>query len=173
VILIGLFLVQKRGTADIGKFFGHIMLLWFFTSGLLGLSMIVSEPRVLAAVNPSYGAHFLTHNGLVGYLVLGTIFLVVTGGEALYADMGHFGPQPIRLAWLRGAAQPRAQLFRARCATAGSPGGRSAVFPNSSIGGAVSIGTSCELATIIASQAMTTAVFSLTRQAYNWANFLA
>jgi KUP system potassium uptake protein len=92
VILIGLFLVQKRGTADIGKFFGHIMLLWFFTSGLLGLSMIVSEPRVLAAVNPSYGAHFLTHNGLVGYLVLGTIFLVVTGGEALYADMGHFGP---------------------------------------------------------------------------------
>ncbi len=99
VILIGVFMIQSRGTARIGRLFGPIMLLWFAVLAVLGVTHIVQAPQVLAAVNPIYAANFFLHNGWQGFLVLGTVFLVVTGGEALYADMGHFGRRPIRLAW--------------------------------------------------------------------------
>jgi KUP system potassium uptake protein len=98
-ILTALFLFQSRGTEGVGKIFGPATLLWFLTLAILGLSWIVRQPNVLAAVNPLHGLSFFVKNGFHGYLVLGSVFLVVTGGEALYADMGHFGKAPIRLAW--------------------------------------------------------------------------
>ncbi|MCL5997837.1 MAG: potassium transporter Kup [Chloroflexi bacterium] len=99
VILIALFLIQSRGTGDIGRLFGPVMLVWFVTLALLGLSHLVQYPAVLAAINPLRAVTFFQANGWAGFLILGTVFLVVTGGEALYADMGHFGRRPIRLAW--------------------------------------------------------------------------
>ena len=99
VILIVLFAIQSRGTARIGGLFGPIMIAWFAVLAILGITHIVQAPQVLAAANPYYAVAFFLHNGWQGFLVLGTVFLVVTGGEALYADMGHFGPRPIRLAW--------------------------------------------------------------------------
>jgi len=98
-ILIGLFLVQKRGTGGIGAVFGPITFLWFATIAALGISHIIHYPAVLAAISPVHGVSFLAHHGERGLLVLGGVFLAVTGGEALYADLGHFGRQPIRLAW--------------------------------------------------------------------------
>jgi KUP system potassium uptake protein len=98
-ILIGLFLIQRRGTGGLGKLFGPVMIVWFTTLAVLGIRWIVTEPRVLTAVNPWYAVTFFAHNGFIGFLVLGSVFLVVTGGESLYADMGHFGRTPIRIAW--------------------------------------------------------------------------
>src|SRR5678816_3688465 len=97
VILIGLFLLQKKGTAGIGSVFGPIMLLWFLTIAALGIAQIARVPSVLLAVNPLHAVAFFAENRMHGFLVLGTVFLVVTGGEALYADMGHFGARPIRI----------------------------------------------------------------------------
>jgi KUP system potassium uptake protein len=98
-ILIALFTFQKQGTAGIGKVFGPITLLWFAVLAVLGFIQIIRYPAVLAAVNPIYGVQFFMETGWHGYLVLGSVFLVVTGGEALYADMGHFGTKPIRIDW--------------------------------------------------------------------------
>lgn len=102
-ILVGLFFVQSRGTAGIARVFGPIMLLWFSTLGVLGLLRVIDQSpehaSVLTAVNPWLGIRFLLTQGEVGFLVLGSVVLVITGGEALYADMGHFGAKPIRLAW--------------------------------------------------------------------------
>jgi KUP system potassium uptake protein len=98
-ILIGLFYFQRRGTAGLGSIFGPVTLAWFGVLSVLGISQILKAPKVLAAVNPWYGVDFFFANGWMGFLVLGSVFLVVTGGEALYADMGHFGPRPIKLAW--------------------------------------------------------------------------
>lgn len=102
-ILIGLFSVQSRGTAGIARVFGPIMLIWFLTLGVLGAIRIFgSGPEglsVLGAINPLYGIQFLFQSGGAGFFVLGSVVLVITGGEALYADMGHFGPRPIRVAW--------------------------------------------------------------------------
>src|SRR5205085_9884880 len=98
-ILVGLFLVQRRGTGFLGGIFGPIMLLWFIVIGILGLRGILLEPRILAAFNPFYAVDLLIHAPrLVALAVLGATFLAVTGGEAMYADMGHFGRLPIRLA---------------------------------------------------------------------------
>jgi KUP system potassium uptake protein len=99
VILIGLFKIQSRGTARVGTMFGPVMVLWFTTIGVLGLAELVRHPGVLAALSPHYGLQFFLANGWSGFLVLGAVFLVVTGGEALYADMGHFGVRPIRIVW--------------------------------------------------------------------------
>ena len=99
VILVALFAVQKAGTAKVGAMFGPVMIVWFITLSALGIYHIIREPRVLAAISPHYAFNFFTHNGVTGFLILGTVFLVVTGGEALYADMGHFGLKPIRLVW--------------------------------------------------------------------------
>ncbi len=99
VVLVALFAVQRFGTAKVGAMFGPVMLVWFTTIAGLGLWHILREPSVLAAILPTYAVYFFVHNGLTGFLVLGAVFLVVTGGEALYADMGHFGAKPIRLVW--------------------------------------------------------------------------
>src|SRR5687767_1001734 len=98
-IVIVLFLFQRRGTASVGKVFGPITLLWFAVLGILGFLQILRYPSVLAAVNPLYAVQFFADTGWHGYLVLGSVFLAVTGGEALYADMGHFGTRAIRLDW--------------------------------------------------------------------------
>ena len=99
VILVGLFLLQSRGTASIGALFGPVMLLWFGTIGALGLSEIVRQPAVLTAVSPSHAVRFFAEDVGRGFVVLGAVFLVVTGGEALYADLGHFGHRAIQIAW--------------------------------------------------------------------------
>ena len=99
VILVALFLFQRRGTARVGKIFGPVTLMWFIVLALLGIVQIVQYPNVLGAVNPLHGLNFFIRNGWHGFLILGSVFLVVTGGEALYADMGHFGIRPIRLVW--------------------------------------------------------------------------
>lgn len=98
-ILVGLFGFQSRGTSAVGGVFGPVTLVWFGVLALLGLLQVVKVPAVLAAVNPVHAVRFFAETGWDGYLVLGSVFLVVTGGEALYADMGHFGTRPIRLAW--------------------------------------------------------------------------
>jgi KUP system potassium uptake protein len=98
-ILVGLFLLQSRGTAGVGKIFGPVTLLWFVTLAVLGIAQIFHYPQVLTAVDPSHGIEFFIRNGWHGFIILGSVFLVVTGGEALYADMGHFGIRPIRFAW--------------------------------------------------------------------------
>ncbi len=100
VLLIGFFLVQARGTAKLATLFGPIMLVWFVTLAALGVTHIADAPQILLAASPHYAIMFLVHHGLVGFLVLGSVFLTVTGAEALYADMGHFGRWPIQSAWL-------------------------------------------------------------------------
>jgi KUP system potassium uptake protein len=100
LILVVLFSVQSRGTAMVAAAFGPVMMVWFLTLAVLGLSHISDDPGVLAALNPWYGIKFLTTHGTIGLITLGAVFLVVTGGEALYADLGHFGRKPIQSAWL-------------------------------------------------------------------------
>ena len=100
VVLTALFLLQPRGTERVGAVFGPVMVAWFLVIGILGAAAIVQNPEVLQAVSPLHGARFLGEHGRVGLVVLGVVFLVVTGAEALYADMGHFGARPIRLAWM-------------------------------------------------------------------------
>jgi KUP system potassium uptake protein len=98
-ILLALFMVQKHGTGGVGKAFGPVTLVWFLTIGILGLSEIAREPRILAAINPLYALTFFRTHGFLAFVVLGAVFLAVTGAEALYADIGHFGKKPIRLAF--------------------------------------------------------------------------
>jgi KUP system potassium uptake protein len=100
-LLLGLFLVQRHGTAHVGRFFGPIMVIWFIIIGVLGAIEIVKQPEILRALDPLYGIQLLTADPLRGFLLLGAVVLAVTGAEALYADMGHFGRTPIRIAWLR------------------------------------------------------------------------
>jgi KUP system potassium uptake protein len=98
-ILMALFFFQEHGTAKVGRIFGPVMVIWFAVIGALGLHEILLAPQVLAAVNPWYGLSFFIHHGRAAFILLGAVVLVVTGAEALYADMGHFGKRPIRLAW--------------------------------------------------------------------------
>jgi KUP system potassium uptake protein len=100
VVLIGLFAVQSRGTAKVAAWFGPIMVVWFITLAALGIINIIDDVSILKAANPYYAIYFLANHGAVGFIVLGSVFLAVTGAEALYADMGHFGKGPIRIAWL-------------------------------------------------------------------------
>ncbi len=100
VILFTLFMVQSRGTGGVATFFGPIMLVWFASIAVLGASHIGDAPRIFMAFNPLNGLHFLGSHGMIGFLVLGSVFLAVTGAEALYADMGHFGCRPIQIAWI-------------------------------------------------------------------------
>jgi KUP system potassium uptake protein len=99
-LLVGLFLFQARGTASLARLFGPVMVVWFFMLAALGVAHILDDPLVLTALSPHFAAEFLLTHGLVGFLVLGSVFLTVTGAEALYADMGHFGRWPIQSAWL-------------------------------------------------------------------------
>ncbi len=166
-ILIGLFTLQSRGTQKVGSLFGPVVLLWFLTLGVLGVSKIVENPSVFAAINPMYAVDFFAENGMRGFLVLGSVFLVVTGGEALYADMGHFGTRPIRLTWftivLPGLLLNyfgQGAMVMADPSTIEHPfflmAPRWAIIP-------LVVLTTC--ATVIASQAVISGAFSLTRQA--------
>jgi KUP system potassium uptake protein len=167
LVLVGLFMVQKAGTAKVGAFFGPVMVVWFATIAVLGLIQIVKEPHVLAAINPIYGYRFFAHTHLTGFLVLGAVFLVVTGGEALYADMGHFGARPIRIAWF-SYVFPALLLnyFGQGAFLLHTPSGTDQPFFKMAPGWAlyplVGLAT---IATVIASQAVISGAFSLTRQA--------
>jgi KUP system potassium uptake protein len=166
-ILVGLFVIQSRGTEGIGKLFGPVMMVWFATLAILGLRWIIREPAVLAAVNPAYAVRFFAHNGVQGFLVLGSVFLVVTGGEALYADMGHFGRRPIRLAWFT-LVLPSLMLnyFGQSALLLNAPKDVQHPFysmaPSWALYPLVILAT---IATVIASQAVISGAFSLTRQA--------
>src|ERR1017187_7461388 len=98
-VLVAIFALQPQGSARIGKLFGPVMTVWFVTIGVLGFSGVMSHPGVLVALDPRYGFAYLFTHGFTGFLVLGAVFLCATGAEALYADMGHFGPRPIRFTW--------------------------------------------------------------------------
>lgn len=167
VILIGLFLFQRYGTARVGAIFGPIMLIWFATIGVLGVAGILREPSVLAAVNPAHAVAFFGRNGLQGFLVLGAVFLVATGGEALYADLGHFGERPIQIDWfgLVGLSLV-ANYFGQGALLLSDPRAVSSPFyrlaPSWSLYPLIGLATA---ATIIASQAIISGAFSLTRQA--------
>lgn len=100
VILAGLFIIQARGTAQVGKLFAPVMVIWFVTLAILGIQAVTKQPQVLAALNPVYALNLLNELGGKGFLIMGSVVLVITGAEALYADMGHFGLKPIRIAWL-------------------------------------------------------------------------
>ncbi len=167
VLLAGLFLVQHRGTARVGAVFGPIMLVWFATLALLGVWSIARYPQVLFSVSPLYAVEFFRENGWHGFLILGTVFLVVTGGEALYADMGHFGREPIRLAWF-SLVLPALILnyFGQGALLLRDPSHAVNPFfhmvPDAALYPMVVLATA---ATVIASQAVISGAFSLTRQA--------
>jgi KUP system potassium uptake protein len=167
IILFILFFIQKKGTAKVGSYFGPIMLIWFFTIAVLGIFQIVQRPSVLLAVSPHFGIHFFLANGWNGFLVLGSVFLVVTGGEALYADMGHFGKHPIRLNWFYVVLPSltlnyfgQSALLLKDAANAENP--FFLMAPSWMLFFIVPLAT---VATCIASQAVISGAFSLTRQA--------
>jgi KUP system potassium uptake protein len=167
VILIVLFLMQRRGTAGVGALFGPVMLVWFLVIAVLGIAEIFRHPGVLAAAHPGHAVRFFLENRWRGFLTLGSVFLVVTGGEALYADMGHFGARPIRLVWF-GLVLPalllnyfgQGALLLRDPAAAENPFFR--MGPAWSLYPLVVLST---LAASIASQAVISGAFSLTRQA--------
>ena len=167
VVLVALFLIQRHGTARIGILFGPIMVTWFLVLGALGVHGILQHPEVLQAMNPVWGVRFfIVHPGM-GVAILGAVVLALTGAEALYADMGHFGRKPIRIAWL-GLAMPGLVLnyFGQGALVIADPTVVHHVFfelvPQDYIIGLVILST---MAAVIASQAVITGVFSLTRQA--------
>ena len=166
-ILIGLFMVQHRGTAAIGRLFGPVMAVWFTTIGVLGAVNVAGNPGVFRAVNPGYAISFFADNGFRGFLVLGAVILVVVGGEALYADMGHFGRRPIVLGWY-GLVMPSLVLvyFGQGALLIDDPGAIDNPFyrlaPDWALYPLVVLAT---VATVIASQALISGAFSLTRQA--------
>jgi KUP system potassium uptake protein len=166
-ILLALFGIQSQGTATIGRFFGPIMLLWFVVIALMGIWGIVQHPSVLAALNPVYGLSYLFSNGVTGFLVLGAVFLCVTGAEALYADMGHFGKGPIRLAWFAVVFPSLILNYagQAGLVLEGAPTDGNIFFrlcPGPLLIPLIVLAT---VATIIASQSIITGAFSMTRQA--------
>ncbi|MBL8772000.1 MAG: potassium transporter Kup [Phenylobacterium sp.] len=167
VILVALFLVQSRGTASMAKFFGPITALWFLTLGGLGLLHISDDFSILRALSPHYGVLFLVDNGFLGFVILGSVFLAVTGAEALYADMGHFGKRPIQAAWL-GLCLPALVLnyFGQGALVLSDPSARANPFfemiPQAAYWPVLALAT---LAAIIASQAVITGAFSMTQQA--------
>jgi KUP system potassium uptake protein len=167
IILVGLFAVQSRGTAKVAAFFGPVMVVWFIAIAIAGLANILDDPHVLMAINPFYGVKFLAGHGHIGLVTLGLVFLAVTGGEALYADLGHFGRKPIQAAWLflvfpalifnyfgQGA------LVLADASAIESPFYR--LVPEALLLPMIALATA---ATVIASQAVITGAYSLVAQA--------
>jgi KUP system potassium uptake protein len=168
VVLIGLFSIQRRGTGHVGKMFGPVMIVWFVTIGTLGIKELVRDPAVLAALSPKWGVIYFAHHGFRGLAILGVVVLAITGGEALYADMGHFGVKPIRLAWFALVLPAlllnylgQASLVLRQPAALANP--FFAMVPSGIATYAV-VGLAA-LATTIASQALISGVFSLTNQA--------
>ncbi|MBR0832113.1 potassium transporter Kup [Bradyrhizobium manausense] len=168
VILVCLFAVQSRGTARVAAFFGPVMCVWFAVIAVAAVHPIIRQPQVLLALNPLYAVSFMIHHGIIGFVTLGAVFLAVTGAEALYADLGHFGKRPIQTAWLFIVLPSLAlnylgqgALVLADPAAIESPFFQ--LFPQGWIrGGMVVLATA---ATVIASQAVITGAYSLTRQA--------
>jgi len=167
LLLLGLFLMQRRGTAMVGGFFGPVMLLWFTVIGLLGLIEIARQPDILLALNPYYGIHLLMRAPLRGFALLGAVVLAVTGAEALYADMGHFGKRPIRVAWL-------GFVFPALLLNYFGQGGlllhehgalENPFYKLAPDWGLYPMVILASAATVIASQAVISGAFSMTRQA--------
>jgi KUP system potassium uptake protein len=167
LILVLLFSVQSHGTARVAAFFGPVMTLWFMALGLAGLMHIADDPGVLAAFNPAYAAAFLAGHGMIGLVTLGAVFLAVTGAEALYADLGHFGRKPIQTAWLYLVLPALALNYLGQGALVLSdPTAISNPFyrlvPSWALYPMIALATA---ATVIASQAVITGAFSLTSQA--------
>jgi len=167
VILVGLFSIQHHGTARVGAVFGPVMVLWFGVLAVLGVTRIVEHPVVLSAVNPARAVSFVTTHPRLSFLALGAIFLVVTGSEALYADMGHFGKRPIRIGWFT-LVLPSLVLnyFGQGALVIGDPSAIDNPFyklpPDWAVGPLVVLAT---MATVIASQALISGAYSLTMQA--------
>jgi KUP system potassium uptake protein len=167
VILFALFAVQRFGTAKLGSAFGPLMTIWFIAIGALGIAGIWQNPRVVAAIDPAYAAMFLAHHGLGSLAILGAIFLCVTGSEAMYADLGHMGRGPIRHAWF-GLVLPALFLnYAGQAAILSGQEGSSdhpffALVPQILLYPVVVLAT---VATVIASQAIITGAYSMTRQA--------
>ena len=167
VILVGLFAVQSHGTARVAAFFGPVTLLWFAAIALPGVWQVAQNPAVLKAFNPLYGVEFLLTHGTIGFVTLGAVFLVVTGAEALYADLGHFGKGPIRTAWI-GAALPalflnylgQGALVLSNPKAIENP--FFLLYPDWALVPMIVLATA---ATVIASQAVITGAYSLTQQA--------
>jgi KUP system potassium uptake protein len=166
-ILFALFAIQSQGTARIGHLFGPIMLVWFVAIAVMGISGIVRHPSVFAALNPLYGLSYLFSHGTTGFLVLGAVFLCVTGAEALYADMGHFGRQPIRLAWFAIVFPSLILNYAGQAALVleGAPTDGNIFFRLCPAPLLIPLIVLATIATIIASQSIITGAFSMTRQA--------
>ncbi len=167
LILIALFAVQSRGTARVAAFFGPVMCAWFVILAVAAVPHIARHPQVLAALNPAYALSFLAHHGVIGLVTLGAVFLAVTGAEALYADLGHFGKRPIRAAWLVVVLPSLALNYLGQGALvivdpAAIENPFFLMFPKWALVPMVLLAT---VATVIASQAVITGAYSLTRQA--------
>jgi len=166
-ILVGLFLVQSRGTAIVAKFFGPVTAVWFLTLAGLGVYHIADDLSIFRALSPHYGVMFLIQNGFLGFVILGSVFLAVTGAEALYADMGHFGKKPIQMAWLV-LVLPALVLnyFGQGALVLSDPTARANPFfrmiPEIAYWPVLTLAT---IAAVIASQAVITGAFSMTQQA--------
>ncbi|MGE3341777.1 MAG: KUP/HAK/KT family potassium transporter [Candidatus Altimarinota bacterium] len=167
VILVGLFLFQKRGTAGVGAVFGPIIVIWFLVLAVLGIRGIMLHPGVLSALNPVYAVQFFSENGLAGFLVLGAVFLVATGGEALYADLGHFHERAIQIDWFFLVAPAlllnyfgQGALLLSNPETASNP-----FYLLAPQWAQIPLLILATMAAIIASQAIISGSFSLTRQA--------
>jgi KUP system potassium uptake protein len=166
-ILVGLFAIQKQGTGRIGAFFGPIILVWFAVLGLMGIAQIMERPEILTALSPHHAILFFYHHALQGFFIMGALFLVVTGGEALYADMGHFGKKPIQVAWFTVALPGlvlnyfgQGALLLSQPSAIDNPFYRMA--PDWFLYPLIGLAT---MAAVIASQALISGVFSLTHQA--------
>ena len=167
IILVALFAIQPLGTAKIGRAFGPIMLVWFVSIALLGLWGVIQHPAVLLALSPHYAVEFLMHGGATGFLILGAVFLCVTGAEALYADMGHFGAGPIRLAWSAIVFPSLVLNYAGQVALVAEGKATSdniffLLCPQPLLWPLIGLAT---VATIIASQSIITGAYSMTRQA--------
>jgi KUP system potassium uptake protein len=166
-VLLGLFIIQRFGTGGVGFLFAPITMVWFLALAYFGIRGILTAPAVLTAASPHYAVAFLAENGRLGFLVLGAVFLVATGGEALYADMGHFGARPIRVTWFAFVLPAlllnyfgQGALLLSSSGAVDNPFYR--LIPSSGLYVMVALGTA---AAVIASQAVISGAFSLTRQA--------
>jgi KUP system potassium uptake protein len=166
-VLIGLYSVQSRGTAGIGRWFGPVMVVWFIVLAVLGVMHIVEAPQILAALNPLYAFQFMVENKFTAFVALGAVVLAITGAEALYADMGHFGKRPIRAAWFMVAFPALALNYLGQGALLiNNPAAINNPFFNQVDGWAVyPLVLLAAMAAVIASQATISGTFSMTRQA--------
>ncbi|HEY0300015.1 MAG TPA: potassium transporter Kup [Rhizomicrobium sp.] len=165
IILVGLFLIQSRGTARIGRLFGPVMVVWFLVLAVMGIAWIIRSPHILVAISPHYAIELIAYEPWTAFVALGSVVLAVTGCEALYADMGHFGRRPIRLAWWFALVCLMLNYFGQGASLMINPHHAHTVFysmaPDWAHYPLVGLAT---LATIIASQAVISGVFSITRQ---------